>query len=108
MAQQTALDWLVEQVKSKDWQDMFMWHKEDVFKKAKEMENDRRREDFKIGYNQGYLDARCNHINDADNLAYERHYLQSQIDNIDAQIKAKENKIADMLITGEIKEDKNI
>jgi hypothetical protein len=37
MAQQTSTDWLIEQVKSKEWQDMFIWHKEEVFEQAKEM-----------------------------------------------------------------------
>ena len=36
--QQTAVDWLTEKVKSKEWQDMFIWHKEEVFKQAKEIE----------------------------------------------------------------------
>lgn len=37
---ETAVEWLVEQVKSKEWQDMFIWHKEEVFKQAKEMEKE--------------------------------------------------------------------
>jgi len=40
MAQQTAVEWLVEQVKSKEWQDMFIWNKEEVFEQAKRMENE--------------------------------------------------------------------
>lgn len=32
---QTAVEWLIEQVKSKEWEDKYIWHKEDVFKKAK-------------------------------------------------------------------------
>jgi hypothetical protein len=39
MAQQTATEWLIEQVKSKEWQDMFIWHKEEVFNQALQMEN---------------------------------------------------------------------
>jgi hypothetical protein len=38
MAQQTATEWLIEQVKSKEWQDMFIWHKEEVFNQALQME----------------------------------------------------------------------
>ena len=34
----TAVDWLTEKVNSKEWQDMYIWHKEEVFKQAKEME----------------------------------------------------------------------
>ena len=45
------------------------------FKQAKAMEIERRKEDFKIAYNQGYLDAQCNHINDADNASNEYNYL---------------------------------
>lgn len=40
MKQQTAVEWLIEQVKSKDWQDMFVWNKEEVFEQAKQMENE--------------------------------------------------------------------
>ena len=35
---QTAVEWLTQQVKSKEWQDMFIWHKEEVFEQAKAME----------------------------------------------------------------------
>ena len=34
----TAVEWLIEQTKSKEWQDMFIWHKEEVFEQAKAME----------------------------------------------------------------------
>jgi hypothetical protein len=40
MAQQTAVEWLTEQVKSKEWQDMFIWNKEEVFQQAKAMEKE--------------------------------------------------------------------
>lgn len=36
----TAVEWLMEQVKSKEWQDMFIWDKEEVFKQAKQIENE--------------------------------------------------------------------
>lgn len=39
------------------------------------MAKERRKEDFKIGYNQGYLDSQCNYINDAQNFANEQEYL---------------------------------
>ena len=36
---QTPVSWLVEQVKSKEFtNDMYSWHKEEVFRKALEME----------------------------------------------------------------------
>jgi hypothetical protein len=47
----------------------------EVVRQAKAMEIERRKEDFKIGYTQGYLDAQCNHINDADNASNEYNYL---------------------------------
>jgi len=34
---QESVEWLIQQVKSKDWQDMFIWHKEEIFQKAREM-----------------------------------------------------------------------
>ena len=37
---QTAVEWLVEKVKSKEWQDMFIWHKEEVFEQAKQMKKE--------------------------------------------------------------------
>ena len=40
MSKQTATEWLIEQVKSKEWQDMFIWHKEEVFNQAKAMEKE--------------------------------------------------------------------
>ena len=46
---QTAVDWLIEQVKSKEWQDMFIWHKEEVYKQAKEKE----REQIMTAFTQG-------------------------------------------------------
>ncbi len=35
---QTAIEYLIEQVKSKEWQDLYIWHKEEVFEEAKRME----------------------------------------------------------------------
>ena len=34
---QTAVEWLIEQVKSPEWQDFFIWHKEEAFEQAKAM-----------------------------------------------------------------------
>ena len=36
----TAVEWLINQVKSKEWQDKFIWHKEEVFQEAKAMEKE--------------------------------------------------------------------
>ena len=38
--QQSAVKWLEDQIKSKHWKEMFIWQKEEVFKKAKEMEKE--------------------------------------------------------------------
>ena len=37
---QTAVEWFMEQVKSKEWQLLFIWQKEEVFKQAKQMEKE--------------------------------------------------------------------
>lgn len=38
MKKQTATEWLIEQVKSPEWQEMYTWHKECVFDEIKAME----------------------------------------------------------------------
>jgi chromosome segregation ATPase len=100
MAQQTAVGWLTDQIKE---------HKKkfgipptekgymNLIEQAKAMEKEQRIKD----YNAGYTDAQCNHINDADNYANEIEYLRSRIDEIDDEIKRREDKIADLLINGE-------
>jgi hypothetical protein len=35
---QSAVEWLIKQVNSKEWQDLYIWHKEEIFDKAKRME----------------------------------------------------------------------
>lgn len=101
----TAVEWLIDQLKGYEYDGKdFTFHgviTSDLVEQAKQMENERRKEDFKIGYNQGYLDAQLNHVNDADNLAEERDYLQSQIDDVDKKIKEAQDKIASLLINGE-------
>jgi hypothetical protein len=54
--QQTAVNWLIEKVKSKEWQDMYIWHKEDVFNQAKEMDKQQKID----AYNQGEFNQGCN------------------------------------------------
>ena len=66
--------------------------------RAKAMEKEQRIKD----YNAGYDDAQCNHVNDAVNYVYESEYLKSRIDEIDNQIKDKQNNITNMLINGEL------
>jgi hypothetical protein len=78
MAQQTAVEWLVYQIKNDQNQKALSaseWMQ--VIEQAKQMELEQRKEDFKIGYNQGYLDAQCNHINDAENYVNEQKYLNT-------------------------------
>jgi hypothetical protein len=68
MAQQTAVDWLAEQ----------MLHPESFnpyIKQAKTMEKEQRIRD----YNAGYTDAQCNHVNDAENYVNEQEYLNNKL-----------------------------
>ena len=87
----TAIEWLFENVHIIP---KFKLSVQDTIDKAKQMEISQRIKD----YNAGYDDAKCNHINDAENYANEIRYLQSKIEMIDDAIKAKEEKIANMLI----------
>jgi hypothetical protein len=70
----TAVEWLAEKLIHAE-PNILEWDK--YIKQAKQIESDRRKEDFKIGYNQGFLDAQLNHVNDADNLAEEYIYLNN-------------------------------
>jgi len=40
MTPKTAVEQLIEQVKSKEWQDMYIWHKEEIFEQAKHIERE--------------------------------------------------------------------
>ena len=35
---QTAVEWLIEQVESPNWLNLYAWHKKEVFEQAKQME----------------------------------------------------------------------
>ncbi len=98
--QQTAVEWLVEKLKNDSYQIIFgkTFASIELIEQAKAMEKLQRIKD----YNAGFDDAKCNHINDADNYANEIEYIQSRIDEIDIQIKTKQNNIADMLINGNL------
>jgi hypothetical protein len=50
--QQSAVKWLEDQIKSKHWKEMFIWQKEEVFKKANKMFE----EQVMDAYNQGSND----------------------------------------------------
>jgi polyphosphate kinase 2 (PPK2 family) len=68
----------------------------DILDQAKQMEVEKTIRD----YNAGYDDAKCNHINDAENYVNELKYLQSKINEIDDEIKDKQNNIVNILING--------
>ena len=42
----TAVEYLISMVKSPEWQDMYIWHKEEVFKTALAMEKEQMKEFF--------------------------------------------------------------
>ena len=86
---QSAVEWFVEQLPIR----IVNSYQEEIVK-AKQMDKEQRIKD----YNMGYDDAQCNHINDAENYVNDIEYLQSKIEMIDDMIKAKEEKIANMLI----------
>ena len=74
MAQQTAVEWYYRELKS--LHDACYDTNEAVdilYEQAKQMEKEQRIKD----YNVGYLDAKCNHINDAENYVNEQDYLNS-------------------------------
>ena len=48
----------------------------EIYEQAEDMEKKLRIHNLKIGYNQGYMDAQCNHINDADNFVNEQLYIK--------------------------------
>ena len=69
MVQQTAVEWLVEQLPIR----MQNYLQKDTAI-AKQIE---RKQSIK-DYNAGYDDAQCNHINDAENYINESEYLNSK------------------------------
>lgn len=64
---QTALDWLYNLSKQRE-PDKF------DLEQAKEMERQQRIKD----YNAGYIDAQCNHVNDAVNYIFETDYVNQK------------------------------
>lgn len=68
---QSSVEYLIEQVKSKEWQDMFIWHKEEIFEQAKRMEKEQ------------IIAARMNRMTD-DELSYqtaEQYYNETYAEN---------------------------
>jgi dGTP triphosphohydrolase len=74
MAQQTAVEWLVEQLipKAMVTYDTTTYN---AIQQAKTMEKEQRIKD----YNAGYTDAQCNHVNDAENYVNEQEYLNNKL-----------------------------
>jgi hypothetical protein len=84
MAQQTAVEWLIEQLveldkeldgrRKSDDSTVIKINPTKIYKQAKQMEKEQRIQD----YNAGYADAQCNHINDAENYVNEINYINSK------------------------------
>ena len=75
MAQQTAVEWFYRELKS--LHDACYDTNEAVdilYEQAKLIEKEQRIRD----YNVGYLDAKCNHVQDAENYLVEQEYLASK------------------------------
>jgi hypothetical protein len=64
MAQQTAVEWLVDQVNSDCLNSTFIEPK--LTEQAKQMEKEQIERLVRNAYNAGYADRECNHLNDAD------------------------------------------
>jgi len=73
MTQQTAVEWLEDNLIGNPFFEQDFAHNVNIFKQAKEMEMEKTIMD----YNAGYDDAQCNHINDAENYANEQKYLNT-------------------------------
>lgn len=71
----TPIEWLEKLYDSRPAYEEFILPEE--FEQAKQMEKERLKQEFIAGYNIGYTDAQCNHINDADNTAQEREYIRT-------------------------------
>jgi hypothetical protein len=65
----TAVEWLHSEL-TKTWYDVKS--SQELLEQAKQMEKEQRIKD----YNVGYMDAQCNHINDAENYANEQEYVK--------------------------------
>jgi len=69
---QTAVEYIIDKVKSTEWQDMFIWHKEEVFEQAKKLE----KEQIMNAYNDGRI---C--IKPLDVMVEEEYYNQTYNQN---------------------------
>jgi hypothetical protein len=62
MAQQTAVEWLVNNI----WKGEPTLHQKVLIEQAKEMEKEQIERLVRNAYNAGYTDRECNHLNDVD------------------------------------------
>lgn len=78
MAQQTAVEWLEQQLKDTYDKEgkLPLAYTFDLVRQSKQMEKDQLKQEFIEGYNLGYEDAKCNHIHDGETPAQEREYLK--------------------------------
>lgn len=76
MAQQTAVEWLIKEIKNFDSGRSAYYNKTAIYNQAKLME----KEQIRKAYNIGYEDAKCNHINDVENYINDLYYLNSEED----------------------------
>lgn len=92
----TALEWLENQLKSTYMIEgkLPLAYTLDLVRQAKEMEKNNLKQEFIAGYNIGYTDAQCNHVNDADNMAQEREYIRESTCEYSGlpSVKSYENK----------------
>jgi hypothetical protein len=69
MTKQTVVDWLVSRINRTSYDKVA-----ELIEQAKIMEYQQRITDYNMGYN----DAKCNHINDAENYINEHQYLNDE------------------------------
>jgi hypothetical protein len=69
MTKQTVVDWLVSRINRTSYDKVA-----ELIEQAKIMEYQQRITDYNMGYN----DAKCNHINDAENYINEQKYLNDE------------------------------
>lgn len=74
MAQQTAVEWLIDKISIYIHDEV---RSNPLIEQAKAIEKEQRIKD----YNVGYTDAQCNHINDAENYVNEQNYLSDEKEN---------------------------
>lgn len=77
--QQTVVEWLAEELKTKGHalitnEGVFINVPNELLEQAIEIQDKQRIKD----YNAGYDDAKCNHINDAENYVNESNYIKNK------------------------------